>query len=267
MLNLPKYFQPKFTSKLIRLGRNNDGGYVVSEDAIKASDSLYSFGLDDDWSFEKSFYALNNSKVYVYDSSVTLIYWIKKNILNFRDLIFFKKNLKDFLKYIFIFFKYNYFFDNKKKFHIKKHVSSDRYIKNVKNKVNNEINFKEIFNSENKNIFLKIDIEGNEYKILDDIIKFQKRFTGITIEFHSCDLMMDAIKFFLKNLKMDLIHLHVNNFSEITKKKIPTVIEMTFSKRKFNFKRRKKIKYPIKGLDQPNDKRSSDKKINFKNIF
>ena len=52
MIVISKIFYPKNNCSLIRLGNNNDGGYVVEENSIKNSEILLSFGLSDDWSFE-----------------------------------------------------------------------------------------------------------------------------------------------------------------------------------------------------------------------
>ena len=35
LYNLPKSFKPKYNFDLIRLGRNNDGGYLVGKNTIK----------------------------------------------------------------------------------------------------------------------------------------------------------------------------------------------------------------------------------------
>ena len=40
---------------LIRLGKNNDGGYLVSEKDIKHTKNLISLGVSFDISFEKDF--------------------------------------------------------------------------------------------------------------------------------------------------------------------------------------------------------------------
>ena len=45
--------KPKHTYDLIRLGQDNDGGYIVEKQSTKKSKNLVSFGLADDWSFEK----------------------------------------------------------------------------------------------------------------------------------------------------------------------------------------------------------------------
>ena len=50
---LPKNFKPKNEYNLIRLGQNNDGGYLVEKYSLDEAKSLISFGLSYDWSFEK----------------------------------------------------------------------------------------------------------------------------------------------------------------------------------------------------------------------
>ena len=61
----------------------------------------------------------------------------------------------------------------------------------------------EVFDLTDKSdIFLKIDIEGSEYRILDSILENQNRISGIAIEFHDCDLHLDKIKRFIDKLSI-----------------------------------------------------------------
>ena len=62
-----------------------------------------------------------------------------------------------------------------------------------------------------KPLFLKIDIEGSEYRILDDLIRYQDKITGLVIEFHNIDLHIEKILNFLKNFKLNLVHIHGQN--------------------------------------------------------
>ena len=113
-------------------------------------------------------------------------------------------------------------------------------------------------------LFLKIDIEGNEYDILDDIIDIQKNMSGMVIEFHSCNLMSNNIRNFIEKLDLDLVHIHINNFCSITKDNFPTVLELTFSAKKYNSKRNPdEFNFPDKDIDQPNNKYEEDKEIVF----
>jgi len=45
---LPKIFKPKNEYNLIRLGQDNDGGYLVEKDSFTEAKSLVSFGLSYD---------------------------------------------------------------------------------------------------------------------------------------------------------------------------------------------------------------------------
>ena len=55
------FFKPKHKYFLERLGKENDGGYLINSEAIIKSDYLLSFGIFDDWSFEKNFIIPNSS--------------------------------------------------------------------------------------------------------------------------------------------------------------------------------------------------------------
>ena len=55
---LPIEFKPKHEYELIRLGQDNDGGYLVDKKSIEDSKSLITLGLGFDWTFEKNYYDL-----------------------------------------------------------------------------------------------------------------------------------------------------------------------------------------------------------------
>ena len=74
---------------------------------------------------------------------------------------------------------------------------------------------------------------------------------------------MKKIEKFVKNFKLDLVHIHVNNFGDIRKDNFPTVIEMTFSKNIYNKNRKDNFEFPNKKLDQPNDPNKKDLEVKF----
>ena len=88
---------------------------------------LFSFGLDEDWSFEKDFKEKTDAKILCFDNSVNNRFWIKRLI---RSIIYFnfKKNYLDQIKKLFTFFKYKSFFRMNNNFHIKKHLVSNNII-------------------------------------------------------------------------------------------------------------------------------------------
>jgi len=50
---LPSFFKLYSVEDLIRLGKDNDGGYLVTRSSILKATVLVSLGINDDWSFER----------------------------------------------------------------------------------------------------------------------------------------------------------------------------------------------------------------------
>ena len=75
---LPKILQPVSCEDLTRIGANHDGGYVLSKRIIDNTETILSFGLADEFSFEINFNKLNkNIKIYTFDHTVDILYWVK----------------------------------------------------------------------------------------------------------------------------------------------------------------------------------------------
>lgn len=218
---LPSFFSFKTPNDLIRIGRNFDGGYLVSKSDIDRSEILIGFGVNDDWSFEEDFLHRKKVDVFAYDASVNVRYFFKqliKSVIRIDNL----KLLGHWLKVI---LKYRRFFSQKNVHHIQKFVGL-----NSENKL--YCTFEDVLNKiDNDNIFFKIDIEGSEYRLLDDIVKYEDRITGMVIEFHDCDIHLPEIEKFINKFSLKLVHIHANNFSPIRKDDdLPLVLELTFSK-------------------------------------
>ena len=249
-VQLPKFFRPLYQTELIRIGKDNDGGYLIPKQSLNQTKLLYSFGLSDDWSFEEDFYNKTGAKIICYDPTINWKFFLK---LLLRDF-------KNFFKY----FKYRAFFDGKNKIHEKKIISpiGTFYVSLREDKIV-DLNLILVDSSSNS-FFFKIDIEGHEYRILDQLTKYASCMTGLAIEFHECDLNHHRIKNFIESFDLQLVHLHVNNWGFITPNRFPQTLELTFSPKQFN----KKIinetnKFPI-SLDQPNNPLFQDHPIEFK---
>ena len=135
---LPNFFTFKPAKDLVRLGKKNDGGYLVSQSDIVKSDALIGLGISDDWSFEENFVKQKDMPVYAYDASINFKFWIKKT-------------LAEIIKNLFNLYPLKKFFSYKK--HIKKFVGL-----NTGN--NNHCTLSSILDELNyQNIFMKIDIE------------------------------------------------------------------------------------------------------------
>jgi hypothetical protein len=263
-MKLKKFLLPKHKTDLARIGGENDGGYPMSIKVLKKTNYLFSIGLGEDWTFEEAASNINsNLEIFMFDAQINQKNWFKKIIKEMIYFLFLKSSIKKIISIVVLYFKYLYFFNRKKINHVKKNiVNSSEVIINEKN----EQKFEEIFNLRNKkNIILKIDIEGNEYRVLDEIINNQNVIEFLIIEFHEIDLMEIHIKKFVKRFKLDLVHVHINNFGGKNKNGYGRVIEAMFSKRKYNQKRKKiDNKFPNNFYDQPNNKNQNDEKIVFK---
>ena len=242
---LPNTFLIKPADDFVRLGKNNDGGYIISKSDINNSEVLISLGISDDWSFEENFNKLKKITIYAYDASINKKLFYKKILENFINL----RHPKKVFALIFKLIKYSKFFSKNNINHIEQYVGLNT----------NDVNyctFDEVLNkTKSNNIFLKIDIEGSEYRFLDRIIKNQNKFTGLAIEFHDCDIHLNKIKDFINNFNLRLIHAHANNYAPIRlNDKLPLALKLTFSK----YSNISKIKPLPNTLDMPNNRNKDE---------
>jgi hypothetical protein len=242
---LPFILKPQFETELIRLGKNNDGGYLIPLKSLYLSNKLYSFGLSDDYSFEKDFFKKTNIDVICYDETV-----------NYK--LFLKSFLFGHFSKLFQYLGYRLFFNGKKRKHIKKNI-----IPRGTFLFNSEVNSADINSiikeDPSDKLFFKIDIEGCEYRIMDQLIKHSTHISGLVIEFHDCDLNLDKIINFVKNFELQIVHIHVNNWGYISPSGLPHSLEITFSPKEFNSKLKNEYQKYSASLDQSNNP-------NFKNL-
>ena len=242
---------PLKVKNLLRLGRDYDGGYLVCEKTLKKCRNLITLGVGDDISFEIDFLKkISNSKIYLYDHTVSNLFFYKIIMKYFRRVITFRvlpKYLMDsILKYL-----------NFKKFIKKKNIKffKKKIVQNVKNL--NEIDLKNLINDipENKNNLLEIDIEGGEYKIIDEVCSESPKIEMLIIEFHWIN---NNKKFFFEcikklNINFQIIHIHANNYKKINPEDwFFNVIELTLiNKKNVNLiNPQYRYNFPIEDLDR-----------------
>ena len=215
---LPNYFKYKSAKDLVRVGRENDGGYVISAKDIEFSEVLISFGIEYDWSFEEDFVSRNDIPVMAYDGSVSKRIIFRKML---KSLVRFDKP-KLMLHWLKVYFSYINFFKGRRH-HFEKFVGpvvSDKF--SSMSEILSEV--------ESDKIFLKIDIEGGEYRIFNELIKNQYRFSGIVMELHDCDLHLERISELISQFSLPIVHIHANNYAPLEcKNGLPLVLEVTFS--------------------------------------
>ena len=254
------FLSPFIIKDLIRLGNKGDGGYIIPKKIIKEIEILISFGISNDWSLEVDFKKRNPGLVInAYDHSIskkTFVKDIRYIILNMFLLRFSFKKLINSIK---IYFSYLTFFKGDV-IHFEKRIHN--YIHHPY-----DITFDEVISkTKSKKIFLKVDIEGSEYRIIDSIMKYADRINAIAIEFHNADALRPVFTSAIKKLqeKFKIIHIHANNYAGYTKDGLPECSEITFINKKIKIKTFKKRKnLPLKGLDYQNATRKFDYKLIF----
>ena len=246
-MSLPIILKPKKNYKLSRFGRNYDGGYLVSSQSVSEAEILISFGILDDTSFELDFLNEKQIPILCYDHTITKAYW-KKRLFNDLGAAIYNLNWK--------------FFKNS----IDRYLESKKFFKLENIKLYNESittgSVKKILdkNDFKKSLFFKIDIEGSEYRILNEIIEFQDSICGLVIEFHDIDLHIAKIIDFINKFSLTLTHIHPNNYGQRDSKGNPTVIELSFDKNPIE--NLSKLNLP-NFLDQPNNPKSKDIELKF----
>ena len=259
---IPSFLKPYHTdfSNLIRLGRKSDGGYVIDKRVINKTSTVITCGLEAEWSFEKQFQEYNkNCKILAFDHTVNSKFWADRFFKDFISLLLLRKIKPYQILDVFKFVQYITFFRGKNKHCLKKIVPT-------KTKQKNQITISEAI-GDNKDIVLKVDIEGDEYKVLKEINKSFNKLNLVIIEFHNLKKNLKKIKDFVNKSQLRNIHINANNYSGVDNKGIPQVIEMTLiNPKKFKIKKHKTTRnYPIKGLDYRNFKRGPEIQISFKN--
>lgn len=215
---------------LTRVGGLGDGGYVIPAEDRYGVEALLSIGISDDWSFERQIVKDSpRCAIYGYDrtsGSVVFAYYFLREFLSSRRI---DEKLKLLKKWMLLTFTFAFFWNGRKIFYRKWIVSGK---KNEK-----EVSITEAFNKipVDKKIGIKIDIEGNEYGIGDQLVnQIRERSSNvrfIVIEFHDVTENRDRFLSLTKKIQsmFPVAHVHANNFGGVGPDGFPEVIEITFS--------------------------------------
>ena len=215
---LPRGLSIRNCPDLVRIGSVHDGGYLVSAADIEHSEILVGMGINDDWNFEKDFVARRGCPVIAYDASVGLEHFWRKFVRALSRVHKVRRTVQDYRRYV----DFKNFFRGDRQ-HIEKFVGLD--IGGM------FVGFSDVAARVNgRTAYLKIDIEGYEYRILEDLLAFEPQISGCVIEFHDCDLHLDKIQDFVERSSLKLVHVHANNHGWVNEAGIPLVLELTFSK-------------------------------------
>lgn len=248
--------QPFNVGMMQRVGSKNDGGYVMPL-YLPPIETLVSFGLGDDSNFEidcKKKGIVNRFLVFDHSVSVgKLTFKLFRRALSvpvdFNAIVY---RLKVLAVYI-LRFKVlrNTHFKNRV---VEKSVSQgDVTLTHIA-----EVMVKGPF-------LLKIDIEGDEYKLIPQILELANRIPLAIIEFHNTYSARTAFADSIQQLKkhFGIVHFHGNNYDYVSTDGIPNTIEITFLNKKFLTTFDKVKSLPRLAFDDPSSLSKPEIKICF----
>lgn len=214
---LPTAFRPFECEQLIRVGRGADGGYVIDIKSLREAKFLLSGGIDIDWSFEADFLQRNPVPLVAFDASVGIEAFEKK--ANEPRGLF--KSRVDYQK---ISYEYSKFFIGPRK-HVAQFIG--------RNNAAGQVDIEQIaleYLPVKQLSFVKLDIEGSEYDVLDQLLEIAPQLSGLVMELHDLPFHIHQVLQFIEKIPLKICHLHINNWQPLNLQCIPKVIELSFSR-------------------------------------
>jgi hypothetical protein len=186
----------------IRIGSYNDGGYLLLDHLLEKTDVLYSYGIADNTTFETEFCYRYQCSARLYDHTINRLPYCLPTF----------------------------------KFH-KEGIGASKT-----HELNTLMSHIQQNNDTNKNMVLKMDVEGAEYEaLLATPNHVLQQFSQIAIELHGIDNIESEQEYQLRcnffdkmNKIFFLYHAHYNNYDHTIVKygyNIPQTIEVTFVNR------------------------------------
>jgi hypothetical protein len=262
---------------LIRLGRDFDGGYVVSERTVACADFLIGLGINDDWSFEADFVKRRpGTPLIAVDGSVSrgsfrrealdraysaLRALLRSNLPATRTRLAESRQLWHTASAFHEFFR-----------HPQRKFVEEMLAESAEGPFDWQALMRMVDADAPgaSRLFIKMDIEGAEYRVLPELLTSADRIAAIVIEFHSCDLLWERLMEVMETMltRFVIVHTHGNNCAPlIANSGIPRVLEISLANRDLvsagELARRNDREYPLPGLDMPNEAGRPDYALRF----
>jgi FkbM family methyltransferase len=157
---------------------NTYGGFYLCPELLDENSIIYSFGIGEDISFDNAIIKNHNSNVFGFDPTPKSINWVKSQKVNDK-FHFYEFGISDKSGFV-------EFYLPKNPEHVSGSIITQKNI-DIMKKVNVEMkSLGDIMNElGHKHIdVLKMDIEGSEYDVIEDILDSKILITQILIEFH-----------------------------------------------------------------------------------
>jgi hypothetical protein len=254
------FLNPVAIADLTRYGVECDGGYVLPSRRIDDIDGIVSFGLCYDWSFEQDIAARRPGiPIHVYDHTAgepllrrSVLAGVAKLLLGRVSFAELAVRLRNYRAYGTFFCDPRHHFRERvfNRMELPFDATIDRVFERMAGR---------------RHLLLKMDIEGGEYRVLPQILKYADRIELMAIEFHDTDPYRDV---FIKQTQailslFDIVHVHGNNYSGTAADGLPDGIEISFMKRSNAPVLGRRNRLPLEGLDFPCDPTRPDLRLVF----
>lgn len=254
------FLAPIESDGLARVGSpHRDGGYVVPAAAVRESDTLISFGVGTHWSFESHFKQLNPAaEIHAYDHTVGELRFRRDYRRGLVKLLLVRTSLADVRKRWRTWQSYRAFFPSHAT-----HFQEEIHHGGTKSTY---ASIDKVFaRTLSRRVFLKIDIEGCEYSIIDDVLRYAERIKCIAIEFHDTEALRDTFCSAVKRWQraFHIVHLHGTNLNHVAPDGLPNCVEMTFAAGRAPSHAKLRSSLPLAGLDSPNNPNQPDRRLRF----
>lgn len=213
-------FWPRACEDLHRFGRATDGGYLLSLRAVRSVDAVLSLGLADDWSFEEALLRTRPElMLHAYDPTVGLAHFRRAALLwCFAPGKFRRRRA--------VWRRYAAFFNESDRRHFRERIGRSPGCTDLHQALQRI--------GDARNLLLKMDIEGAECGILDQIVEHAARIACLVCELHDLDAQAPQFLLFARGLSAShtVVHLHGNNADDLCSDgRTPRTIEVTLVRR------------------------------------
>jgi hypothetical protein len=244
------FLAPVVVDGLRRFGSSGDGGYVLPAPALKAIDAVLSFGISENFTFEEALaVVLPGVPIHGYDPTVSDRHFRKRATRAFAKFLRLRASAADLAG------KYRGLAAYRRVF-----ASPSRHFRErIFNRSDGpgDATIDQVFARipDRGHVLLKMDIEGAEYRVIPDILRYAGRIDMLAIEFHDTDPLRAVFLAGIERLLAEfcIVHLHGNNVCGVAADGLPEALEITFlAKRLGPSKPVRRRELPLAGLDFPN---------------
>jgi len=254
------YLQPRVYPDLVRIGSFCDGGYLVPRSALSGLDAVLSFGVSVDWNFEKQLRDMRPGiDVHCYDHTVSAWLFAKSFAKGILNLLQGRGHLPEIARRIGVWRDYPRFF-RERTVHFRERVFN-------RDQHENDATIDRIFARipGRRHVLVKADIEGGEYRIIPDLLRYVEVIDVLVVEFHDTDplrlVFERQVGLLLEHFAV--AHLHGNNYGGRSVDGLPDALEMTFVNKRLGVPTERRDRLPIPALDSPCDPGSAEMDLQF----